>query len=306
MSTKPATHETVGLSHPVHEIKIADIKIKGERRALKPDMLKELAVSISSLGLQSPITVRLVRRDLGWGKTKTEWVLVSGLHRLEAMKQLGKTTIPSFIIKGGKRVARMSEISENLHRAELTPFEHDEQVAEWVQLLKADPAVSGQNVPKKGRGRRKGGISEAARRLPMKGKTQAAKRKNVQRALKVNNIFPEAKDAIKKAELDQNRSKYRKVAAENTLEAQLAKVRELAARRSKTRGRWGSLGTKQKTTKAAPKTPLSAEDQKVLARLLKAWNDASPNVREQFLEKIRQDHSPSTPLHGRSTRAQWV
>jgi hypothetical protein len=28
------------------------------------------------------------------------------------MKQLGQTTIPSFIIKGGKRVARMSEIVE--------------------------------------------------------------------------------------------------------------------------------------------------------------------------------------------------
>ena len=198
MTTKPTTHETVRISYPVHEIKIADIKVKGKRRALKPDMLKELAVSISSLGLQSPITVRSIKRDLGWGKTKTEWVLVSGLHRLEAMKQLGKTTIPSFIIKGGRRVARMSEIAENLHRAELTPFEHDEQVAEWVQLLKADPVFSGQNVQKKGRGRGKGGISEAARRLPIKGKTHTAKRKNVQRALKVDNIFPEAKDAIKK------------------------------------------------------------------------------------------------------------
>jgi hypothetical protein len=48
-------------------------------------------------------------------------------------------------------------------RAELTPFEHDEQVAEWVRLTQAEQAISGQNVQKKGRGRRKGGISEAAR-----------------------------------------------------------------------------------------------------------------------------------------------
>ena len=58
--------------------------------------------------------------------------------------------------------------------------------------------------PKKGRGRRKGGISEAARKLPVQGKTHAAKRKNVERALKVDSIFPEAKDAIKRRELDQN------------------------------------------------------------------------------------------------------
>ena len=59
-------------------------------------------------------------------------------------------------------------------------------------------------MSKKGRGRRKGGISEAARKLPVQGKTHAAKRKNVERALKVDSIFPEAKDAIKKAGLYQN------------------------------------------------------------------------------------------------------
>jgi ParB-like nuclease domain len=150
-------------SYDVLNVEIADIKITGRRRALNPAKIDELAESISSLGLQSPITARWVKRDLGWGKTKTELVLVSGLHRLEAVKQLGKTTTPCVILKGGKRIARMWEISENLHRAELTPFEHDEQVAEWVRLTQAEQAISGQNVQKKGRGRRKGGISEAAR-----------------------------------------------------------------------------------------------------------------------------------------------
>ena len=191
----PVTHRP---SYKVQEIKITDIKITGRRRALKPAKIDELAESISALGLQSPITARWVKRDLGWGKTKTELVLVSGLHRLEAVKQLGKTTIPCVILKGGKRIARMWEISENLHRAELTPFEHDEQVAEWVRLTQAEQAFSGQNVQKKGRGRRKGGISEAARRLPINGKTHAAKRKNVERALIVDRIFPEAKDATRR------------------------------------------------------------------------------------------------------------
>ena len=103
-------------SYDVQDVKIADIKILGRRRALNPAKINELAESISSLGIQSPISTRLVKRDLGWGKTKTELVLVSGLHRLEAVKQLGKTTIPCVILKGGKRIARMWEISENLHR----------------------------------------------------------------------------------------------------------------------------------------------------------------------------------------------
>jgi ParB-like chromosome segregation protein Spo0J len=238
-----------------------------------------------------------------WANAKREYELVSGFHRLEAKKRLGDTTIPCIIMEGDERLARMWEISENLHRAEVTPFEHDEQVAEWVQLLKADPAFYGQNVQKKGRGRPEGGISEAARRLPIKGETHAAKRKNVERALKVASIFPKAKDAAKKAGFDKNRAKLLQVAAEKTLEAQLAKIRELTAHESKTRERWGSLGTKRKTTKAASKTPLSAEDQKILEQLLKVWNDAGPNVRDRFIAEIRGDLSPGL---ARSTRSQWA
>ena len=108
----------------------------------------------------------------------------------------------------------------------------------------------------------------------------------MERALKVDNILPEAKDAIKKAGLDKNRSKYLQVAAEETLEAQLAKVQELTAHKSETKKKRNALRTKHKATKADSKTPLCAEDQKALEHLLKAWNDAARKVREQFLEKI--------------------
>ena len=55
-------------------------------------------------------------------------IIGTGLHRLEAKKRLGDTTIACFVMEGDERVARMWEISENLHRAELTPLEHDEQL----------------------------------------------------------------------------------------------------------------------------------------------------------------------------------
>ena len=158
--------------------------------------------SISALGLRQPITVRLIKLRRNWGTAKREYELISGFHRLEAMKRLGETIIPCIIMEGDERMARMWEISENLHRVELTPFEHDEQVAEWVRLMDADRAIPGQNVQKSRRGRGKGGVSEAARQLPVKGKTHEAKRKNVQRAAKVDSIFPEAKEAAKKAGLD--------------------------------------------------------------------------------------------------------
>ena len=80
-------------------------------------------------------------------------------------------------------------------------------------------------------------------------------------------------------------------------------MRELTADgKSETGHKRGSLGTKQKTTKVDPKTPLSVKDKEVLEHLIEDWNDAvdsrrkfitaSPKVREQFLDKIRRDLSP--------------
>jgi ParB-like chromosome segregation protein Spo0J len=206
-----------------------------------------------------------------WGKTY--YYLVTGLHRLEAMKQLGKTTIPCFILKGDKRAARMWEISENLHRADLTAEEYDEQLAEWVRLFEADQAISGQNVQKRGPGRPESGISEAARQLPVKGKTDEAKRKRVARALKVAAISSEAKEAAKKAGL--NHTQRLKVAEEKTSEAQVAKVHELAARKSETGKKRRSSDVPQEVTREADfETPVSADDKKYLADLVKKWNAA--------------------------------
>ena len=227
-------------TYKVRDIEIARIRIRGKRRALQREKLRELIKSIDLLGLQTPITVRIIKRNLGWAKLKT-FVLVTGQHRLEAMKRLGATTIPCFLMKGSKREARMWKISENIHRADLRALDHDEQVAEWVQLSELVEGISGQKVQKmRKRGRPKSGISEAARRLPVKGKSEAGKRRTVERALKVANIFPEAKDAARKMGLDDNRSILLKIAAEKTPQAQLAKVGELSATKRNVRHRRAS------------------------------------------------------------------
>jgi ParB-like chromosome segregation protein Spo0J len=274
-------------SYDVQELKIADIEIRGERRALNADKLKGLMQSISVFGLRDPITVRLVTKQIRWGKTKTEHIVIDGLHRLVAMKREGHTTIPCFIIEADKRGARMWEIFANLHRVDLTPAEYDELLAEWVRLFEEGQPI-GQNVQDQGRDRRKVGISEAARRLPVKGKNLEAKRKRVERALKSTKVSPEAKEEAKKAGV-YNSSNLRKIAAEKP-EAQLAKVRELAAPKT-------AAGDTTKTKTAVPTEPLSTKHQKILVDLVKKWNaslqlkrayvNAPPNVREKFLSQIR-------------------
>ena len=63
------------------------------RGTLNPATVDELAESILQSGLRTPI---LLRRD------GERFVLVEGLHRLEACKKLGETTIFGYLVDARK------------------------------------------------------------------------------------------------------------------------------------------------------------------------------------------------------------
>ena len=74
-------------------LRIENIYVPVKRRqTLEPDKVEEIAESMLEVGQQTPITVRL---------DGERYVLVSGLHRLEACKALGEDTIAAVI--GGAR-----------------------------------------------------------------------------------------------------------------------------------------------------------------------------------------------------------
>jgi hypothetical protein len=83
--------------------------------------------SIRLLGLQYAPTV--VERD-------GRYVLVSGRHRVEAMRVIGKEPIPVRIVDFDDVEARLWAISENLHRNELNALQRAEQIAEYAKLTK--------------------------------------------------------------------------------------------------------------------------------------------------------------------------
>jgi sulfiredoxin len=73
------------------KLAIASIYVPAKRRALlDPKKAQEIAESILQVGQQVPI---LVRRD------GERFVLVEGLHRLEACRQLGEETILSYLVQ---------------------------------------------------------------------------------------------------------------------------------------------------------------------------------------------------------------
>jgi ParB-like chromosome segregation protein Spo0J len=73
------------------QVAIDDVYVPAKRRkTLDPGRVSELAEDILEAGMRTPIMVRADR---------ARWVLVEGLHRLEAQRALGETEIEAFHVQ---------------------------------------------------------------------------------------------------------------------------------------------------------------------------------------------------------------
>lgn len=95
-------------------VQISEIKVSAGRREAKAADIQELADSISELGLLNPITI------------DRERTLIAGLHRLEAMKLLGRTEIECTVSDLDGLQAELAEIDENFVRKALSDAEFRE------------------------------------------------------------------------------------------------------------------------------------------------------------------------------------
>jgi ParB-like chromosome segregation protein Spo0J len=178
-------------------LRVDEIVIPDGRRELQRAKVDTLVGSMDRLGPQSPIGVRMVD-----GKPH----LVYGLHRLCAARELEWDSIDCWIIEGDDRRARLAEISENLHRAELTALEEAEQVAEWIRLVEElQQEISARSAQKSGPGRPEGGLSAAAREI-------GVNRDAARRAQKIAALPMEAKAAARELGLADNQAALLKAA----------------------------------------------------------------------------------------------
>lgn len=216
-------------SRVVEPIGISGVVVRGRLRPLDDDAVRALMNSITKIGLQSPITVRIEREFDGRGNAVEETpVLIAGAHRLEAAKRLGWHFIDAYVFEGDERDARMWEIAENLHRADLTVLERSEQVSEWVRLAE-EREVLAQLAPKPQGGRPQGGTRAAARDI-------GVTRDEARRSEKVAALAPEAKEAARAAGLDDNQSALLAAAKAETAAAQVEVLNRRAAERARTHG----------------------------------------------------------------------
>jgi len=98
-----------------------------QKKAIKPEIVGEIAESILDIGQQAPISVRLDGDRL---------VLVEGLHRLEACKALGETTIlgvlvPAELAQHKPLLAERPEVeAERIKMARLKQLRLEKEAAE--------------------------------------------------------------------------------------------------------------------------------------------------------------------------------
>ena len=117
------------------KIPLDQIELRDRLRDPHPDDVRGIQISMSELGLMTPISVRPIKD----GKYR----LIYGAHRLIAARNLkeagvsGWEEIAAFIVECNDYEARLREIDENLKRAELTPYDKSTFLEEnhriWVE-----------------------------------------------------------------------------------------------------------------------------------------------------------------------------
>jgi ParB-like chromosome segregation protein Spo0J len=226
----------------IASVPVAKIRVGERSRALREEAVASLVESIKSIGLQTPISVQIDESS-----RDERYLLVAGLHRLEACRRLGVAHIDARIVDLDETERRLWEISENLHRAELTVTERSEHIAEWIKLTEERDRVSAQVEPKlsvrgrAGEGRPEAGVRAAAREL-------GVDRNEAQRAVKIAGLTSEAKDEARALGLDDNQRALLGAARAPTKEAQIRALREEAAHKA---ARHDDAGASERRLEAA-------------------------------------------------------
>ena len=210
-----------------HWIQVKKVLLPKSDDKLDEKTVAGIAESILLSDLLHPIAVRRVTEKQDDGETTQKIVLVAGAHRLEAVKRLGRKKVPCLFVKGDETDAQLVRLGENLFRKPTNVLRDAEALVDYLNLASAKVNISGQVGQKGKTGRPPGGIALAARELPVVGRTVEARRKIIDRAIKINQITPEVKTAAIEARLDNNQRALLKIAKAGGPKAQLRMVAEL-------------------------------------------------------------------------------
>jgi ParB family transcriptional regulator, chromosome partitioning protein len=106
----------------IQRIPLDEIEVTHRLRGVRDTFVENLIVMAEDTGITTPIHVR---------KSKGQFTLIDGAHRLEAARRLGMADIAALVMECRADEARAMEASNNLGAARMTPLQTAVFVASW-------------------------------------------------------------------------------------------------------------------------------------------------------------------------------
>lgn len=255
---------------------ITDIVIPERLRAVEEEHALAIAQSIVEHGLINPITVRATPNAKG-GK----YTLVAGAHRLRAMQINDEVEIEAMLVEGDKAEAHLVEITENLFRNELSVVDRAVFVQSYRDIWeqkhgKIEPGRPGNSA---NLSQLFAAEAEAGSFSIHVADRMGLSRRAVERLNKIaQNLHPDVREAVRGTSIADNQSALLKIAK---MEPQKQRQTAVAIRTES--------DLKKALALVDPPAQLSKkqiEQATLLSRLVTAWEDASEETRNQFLDHI--------------------
>ena len=255
----------------------------GERlRPIDMDYAEAIAASMSEHGQISPIMIRKTPAKKG-----TPYTLVAGGYRTTAATLLGWTEIDAIVVKADAVEAQLLEISENLYRNELNPLDRAIFVMKYRELWEEKHGKIKRGGDQKSKPQDAGLVFSAGRELSkLVQERLGISQDKYERAVSIGTkLDPVLRQAVRGTTAENDQSQLltlAKLPREDQVKVAAALKHEPDVKKVLAFTKPPALVT----------TPPASSQSIILTKLIAAWDEASEETRDSFLEHIGMSNTP--------------
>lgn len=258
---------------------VSKIFVGDRLRPIDMDYAEAIAASMSERGQISPIMIRRTPAKKG-----TPFTLVAGGYRTTAASLLGWTEIDAIVVEADAVEAQLLEISENLYRNELNPLDRAIFVMKYRELWEEKHGKITRGGNQKSKPHDAGLVFNAGRELSKVVQERLGiSQDKYERAVSIGiKLDPILKQAVRGTSAENDQSQLLKL-AKLSREDQIKVAATLTAHPD----------VKMALAFTKPPALVTAPSQStILTKLIAAWDEASEETRDSFLEHIGMSGTP--------------
>lgn len=265
-----------------NRVTLSSIHVGERLRPIDMDYAEAIAASMSEHGQISPIMIRKTPAKKG-----TPYTLVAGGYRTTAATLLGWTEIDAIVVKADAVEAQLLEISENLYRNELNPLDRAIFVMKYRELWEEKHGKIKRGGDQKSKPQDAGLVFSAGRELSkLVQERLGISQDKYERAVSIGTkLDPVLRQAVRGTTAENDQSQLltlAKLPREDQIKVAAALAHEPDVKKVLAFTKPPALVT----------TPPAASQSTILTKLIAAWDEASEETRDGFLEHIGMSNTP--------------